>query len=69
MGSACSSDQNHRQFAQDIQTQLNSNLLSNGNKTQHQISVLIATSLINIGNDQFNPSQLPWAPKFARFIG
>lgn len=61
MGAACSSDQNYRQFAQDIQTQLNANLLSNGNKSQHHISVLIATSLINIGNDQFNPSQLPWA--------
>ena len=62
IGSASSNDPNHRQFAQDIQNQLNSNLLSNGNRTQHQISVLIATSLINIkNNDQFIASNLPWS--------
>ena len=63
MGSASSNDQNHRKFAQDIQNQLNSNLLSNGNKTQHQISVLIATSLINIGNENYDQSSLslPWS--------
>lgn len=61
MGSASSIDPNHRQFAQDIQNQLSSNLSSCGNKTQHQISVLIASCLINIGNAHFPASNLPWS--------
>lgn len=61
MGSASSKDLNHQKFAEDIQKQLQSNLLENGNKTQHRISVLIATALINIANSEFNPTILPWS--------
>lgn len=63
MGSSSSQlkDENNYKFAEDIQTQLQSNLLLFGNKTQHLISVLIASSFINIGNSQFNPQKLPWS--------
>ena len=53
MGSSDSSS-NNSEFANDIQLQLNSNLLSNGSRTQHGISVLISSAFINIGNDQFD---------------
>lgn len=54
----------HKQFALDILNQLNSFLqvnIQNNIQIQHQISVLISTAFINIGNSEFNPSTLPWA--------
>lgn len=51
-------DQNNRQFAMDIEAQLNSTATT----TVHQrISILIATALINFNNPDFKASQLPWA--------
>lgn len=61
MSSACSKDSNHQKFAEDIQNQLQSLLFENGNKSQHRIAVLIATTFINIGNSSFNASNLPWS--------
>lgn len=61
MGSSSSSDPNAQQFAADIQNQLQSTLIVNGNKTQHNIAVLIATAFININNSNFNHSLLPWS--------
>lgn len=61
MGSAASKNLNDAQFANDIQVQLYSNLLINGNKTLHRISVLIASAFINIGNREFDASTLPWS--------
>lgn len=60
MSSACSKDLNHQKFAEDIQNQLQSNLIENGNKTEHRIAVLIATAFINIDNSEFCPLKLPW---------
>jgi hypothetical protein len=61
MSSAYSRDPNNRQFAEDIQNQLQSHLIETGNKTQHKISVLIATAFINIDNSNFIALNLPWS--------
>ena len=59
--SSSNNNSNNSQFAEDVQNQLNSTLVENGNKTQHQISVLIALTFINIENSHFNPQKLPWS--------